>query len=107
MNGISGGLAECSDIGIGSDDEFRFSGAVVEVGCNIDELVADVDDGSGLIVPPKTVSNVPPAAETNVPPSVASSRSFFFKHSANPVSTFKGIQRRVSLVQDGVGLNTK
>ena len=24
-------------------------------------------DGSGLIVPPKTVSNVPPAAETNVP----------------------------------------
>ena len=52
-----------------------------------------VDDGSGLIVPPKTVSNVPPAAETNVPPSVASSRSFFCKHSANPVSTFKGIQR--------------
>jgi len=103
----SGGLAEGTDVGIGSDDEVSISGAVIEVGCNIDELVADVDDGSGLIVPPKTVSNVPPAAETNVPPSVASSRSFFCKHSANPVSTFKGIQRRVSLVQDGVGLNTK
>ena len=39
----SGGLAEGTDIGIGSDDEVRFSGAVVEVGCNIDELVADVE----------------------------------------------------------------
>ena len=39
----SSGLAECTDVGIGSDDEVRFSGAVVEVGCNIDELVADVE----------------------------------------------------------------
>lgn len=53
-------------------------------------------DGSGLIVPPKTVSNVPPVAEsnvlgitvsnvppvteTNVPPSEATSRSFFGNH---------------------------
>ena len=45
-------------------------------------------DGSGIIVPPKTVSNVPgiavsnmpPVAETNVPPSVVTSRSFFRNH---------------------------
>ena len=37
------GLAECSDVGIGSDDEVSISGAVVEVGCNIDELVADIE----------------------------------------------------------------
>ena len=37
-------------------------------------------DGSGLIVPSKTVSNVPPAAETNAPPSMAISRSFFRNH---------------------------
>ena len=43
MNGTSGGLAESTDVGIGSDDEVRFSGAVVEVGCNIDELVADIE----------------------------------------------------------------
>ena len=43
MNGISGGLAEGTDVGIGSDDEVRLGGAVVEVSCNIDELVADVE----------------------------------------------------------------
>ena len=43
MNGTSGGLAESTDVGIGSDDEVRLSGAVIEVGCNIDELVADVE----------------------------------------------------------------
>ena len=35
MNGKSGRLAECSDVGIGSDDEVRLSGAVVEVGCEL------------------------------------------------------------------------
>ncbi len=39
----SGGLAESTDIGIGRDEEVRFSGAVVEVGCYLDELVADIE----------------------------------------------------------------
>jgi len=43
MIGTSSRLAECTNVGIGSDDEVRFSGAVVEVGCNIDELVADIE----------------------------------------------------------------
>ena len=43
MNGASSGLAESTDVGIGSDDEVTISGFVVEVCCNIDELVADVE----------------------------------------------------------------
>ena len=43
MNGASGGLAESTDVGIGSDDKVSISGFVVEVGCYIDELVADVE----------------------------------------------------------------
>ena len=37
----SSGLAESTDVRVGSDDEVSISGAVVEVGCYIDELVAD------------------------------------------------------------------
>ena len=36
-------MTECTDVGIGSDDEVCISGFVVEVGCYIDELVADVE----------------------------------------------------------------
>jgi hypothetical protein len=39
----SGGLAESTDVGIGSDEEVRLSGAVIEVGCYLDELVADIE----------------------------------------------------------------
>ncbi len=39
----SGRLAESTDVGIGADEEVRLSGAVVEVGCYLDELVADVE----------------------------------------------------------------
>ena len=31
------------------------------------DTASPIFDSNGLIVPPKTVSNVPPAAETNVP----------------------------------------
>ena len=39
----SSGLAESTDVGIGRDDEVSISGFVIEVGCYIDELVADIE----------------------------------------------------------------
>ena len=43
MNEASGGLAEGTEMGGGVDEEISICVAVVEVGCYIDELVADVE----------------------------------------------------------------
>ena len=43
MNGISGGLAECTNVGIGADEEVRLSGAALVVTNCLSDLVADIE----------------------------------------------------------------